>query len=258
MKTNQHKWKKTLRQEKGASLPAAVLFFALCGFGASFLLALASSGSQNFSSATLEEQKRLAVESAAAFLRDTLSAPENVVKIKEEATEDAEGKLLRHQIRYYYVGFGENDEEESWTPFTVRESILDSLIRDSYIPKENRANLHRRLAPKPKHFSLYVKAGEMNDQKELPQLKTEVSLSMNTDYGITAIVSEKQTASDREADRWERRLIVPAQVDTVTETFSKEDFLEEQPDEEEQIQITVWLTTIRWENGRIEKELLKP
>lgn len=270
MEKKTQNWRQTLRQETGASLIAALLFFALCGMGASILLALASSSRFPALANRPEEQKRLAVESAAAFLRDELSAPENTVKIKEETLTDEEGNLLTHHISYYYAGKDGTENEADWTLFSARASILDSLIRETYRSMDSAATQHNPLPPDPKYFVLSVETDGNLEQNPIPQLRTEVRLSMASDFSITAIVSDLQTASDQEENRWERRLTLPAQVDTVTETVVEEDSSEENPDAEEpdpfseeseeaalQIRTTV-LTTIHWESGIIEKELLLP
>lgn len=72
-----------MKNQDGASLMAALLFFVFCGVGASIILASASASAGKIRHLPREDQKRYAVDSAAAFLRDELQKTENIVKIKE-------------------------------------------------------------------------------------------------------------------------------------------------------------------------------
>lgn len=74
-----------MKNQDGASLMAALLFFVFCGVGASIILASASASAGKIRHLPREDQKRYAVDSAAAFLRDELQKTENIVKIKEVA-----------------------------------------------------------------------------------------------------------------------------------------------------------------------------
>lgn len=68
-------WKRVFRcmkNQDGASLMAALLFFVFCGVGASIILASASASAGKIRNLPGEDQKRYAVDSAAAFLRDEL------------------------------------------------------------------------------------------------------------------------------------------------------------------------------------------
>lgn len=182
------------KSEEGAVLLAALFFFALCGMGAT--LALASSGSflRTAKTGTQSEQKRFAVESAADFLRDELSSPDTIVKIKEEA----------EQVTFFYVGKEETEEnEEDWISFSENKAggVLDSLIRDTYRTDGKRV--------RTKEIVLSVEIPDENAEKELEQLKTYVKLSMNEAYQITAIVSTTEK-------EYKRKVILPAQIETET------------------------------------------
>lgn len=85
-------WRQVFRRMKnqdGASLMAALLFFVFCGVGASIILASASASAGKIRHLPREDQKRYAVDSAAAFLRDELQKTENIVKIKEVIVHDS-------------------------------------------------------------------------------------------------------------------------------------------------------------------------
>lgn len=104
---------------------AALLFFVFCGVGASIILASASASAGKIRHLPREDQKRYAVDSAAAFLRDELQKTENIVKIKEvivhdsrddeeddeddfTATTSAAGKtrIMRRRGKSLWNGFG--------------------------------------------------------------------------------------------------------------------------------------------------------
>lgn len=68
-----------MKNQDGASLMAALLFFVFCGVGASIILASASASAGKIRHLPGEDQKRYAVDSAAAFLRDELQKTENIV-----------------------------------------------------------------------------------------------------------------------------------------------------------------------------------
>lgn len=78
-----------MKNQDGASLMAALLFFVFCGVGASIILASASASAGKIRHLPREDQKRYAVDSAAAFLRDELQKTENIVKIKEVIVHDS-------------------------------------------------------------------------------------------------------------------------------------------------------------------------
>lgn len=186
------KKKQHRKSEEGAVLLAALFFFALCGMGAALVLASSGSFLRTAKTGTQSEQKRFAVESAAAFLRDELSSSDTIVKIKEEA----------EQVTFFYVGKEELEEnEEDWISFSENKAggILDSLIRDTYRSDGKRV--------RTKEIVLSVEMSDGNSKKELEPLKAYVKLSMNEAYQITAIVSTAE-------QEYKRKLILPAQVET--------------------------------------------
>ena len=72
-------WRQVFRRinQDRFSLMAALLFFVFCGVGASIILASASASAGKIRHLRREDQKRYAVDSAAAFLRDELQKTEN-------------------------------------------------------------------------------------------------------------------------------------------------------------------------------------
>ena len=134
-----------MKNQDGASLMAALLFFVFCGVGASIILASASASAGKIRHLPREDQKRYAVDSAAAFLRDELQKTENIVKIKEVIVEDSREDDIEDNFYCYYVGSQKNmDNEASWQKFYATDvgttgtvgAILDSLIVDIYKNKK--------------------------------------------------------------------------------------------------------------------------
>ncbi|MFR5732779.1 MAG: hypothetical protein ACLUD2_13320 [Clostridium sp.] len=68
---------------------AAILFFVLCGVGASVILAAASASAGKMQRVPETDQKRFAVESAAAFLRDEMRDSKNKITITDVKVEDS-------------------------------------------------------------------------------------------------------------------------------------------------------------------------
>ena len=268
-------WKRVfscMKNQDGASLMAALLFFVFCGVGASIILASASASAGKIRNLPGEDQKRYAVDSAAAFLRDELQKTENIVKIKEvivhDSREDDEDNFY-----CYYVGSWKNtDNEASWQKFYGTDSglsspesgnsaILDSLIVDIY-----RNNEYRKLADGDdaseeemayKDFTLSVKKdGTTGDT--IDPLKTSVRLWMADDYKIKAVISDTVTADDRKEERCEKRLELEAAHSSEHKTVTvRGDDDESDDDDSYTITTTTIITTIRWQNGTIEKELLQ-
>ena len=114
-----------LKSEEGASLAVALLFFVLCGVGASIILAAASSTAGKMGQLPAADQKRFAVESAAAFLRDELKDDKNVITVKEILVEDSRmSEPVSDQISFSLAGgSGEG-----------RNSLLESYVRANYEP----------------------------------------------------------------------------------------------------------------------------
>ena len=223
-------WKRVfscMKNQDGASLMAALLFFVFCGVGASIILASASASAGKIRNLPGEDQKRYAVDSAAVFLRDELQKTENIVKIKEVIVHDSREDEENDEDDFYcyYVGSRKNtDNEASWQKFYGTDSglsspesgnsaILDSLIVDIY-----RNNEYRKLADRDdaseeemayKDFTLSVKKDGMSGNTIDP-LKTSVRLWMTDDYKIKAVISDTVTADDRKEERCEKRLELEA------------------------------------------------
>ena len=113
---------KRLKSENGASLVAALLFFVLCGVAASMILAAASASAVKIQQVPVTDQKRFAVESGAAFLRDELSDSKTAVKITDVRVVDSREEEPDYSEEYVYTG-GETLDDDS---------ILGSCIKQVY------------------------------------------------------------------------------------------------------------------------------
>ena len=302
-----------MKNQDGASLMAALLFFVFCGVGASIILASTSASAGKIRHLPGEDQKRYAVDSAAAFLRDELQKTENIVKIKEVIVEDSREDDIEDNFYCYYVGSQKNmDNEASWQKFYATDAgttgtvgaILDSLIVDIYKNNEYGKQTERDDASEEemrtggsnrglngslggisrtsdadtvyKEFTLTVKKSGTSGNAIAP-LKTNVRLWMADNYKITAVISDTLTAEDKKEERCERRL----ELEALTSIQSWEDIVsgnEGDPDDSGEtglaaagtedgdsggegdsytITTTTIITTIHWQNGTIEKELLQ-
>ena len=275
-------WKRVFRcmkNQDGASLMAALLFFVFCGVGASIILASASASAGKIRNLPGEDQKRYAVDSAAVFLRDELQKTENIVKIKEVIVHDSREDEENDEDDFYcyYVGSRKNtDNEASWQKFYGTDSVLsspesgNSAILDSLIVDIYRNNEYRKLADGDdaseeemayKDFTLSVKKdGTSGDT--IDPLKTSVRLWMADDYKIKAVISDTVTADDRKEERCEKRLELEAAHSSESEMVTVEvkvkgDDGDSDDDDSYTITTTTIITTIRWQNGTIEKELLQ-
>ena len=299
-----------MKNQDGASLMAALLFFVFCGVGASIILASASASAGKIRHLPREDQKRYAVDSAAAFLRDELQKTENIVKIKEVIVEDSREDDIEDNFYCYYVGSQKNmDNEASWQKFYATDvgttgtvgAILDSLIVDIY---KNKKQTERDDASEEemrtggsnrglngsldgisrtsdadtvyKEFTLTVKKSGTSGNAIAP-LKTNVRLWMADNYKITAVISDTLTSEDKKEERCERRLELEALASTqrwkniVSGNEGDPDDSGETglaaagteggdsggEDDSYTITTTTIITTIRWQNGTIEKELLQ-
>lgn len=303
-----------VNNQDGASLMAALLFFVLCSVGASILLASTTASAGKIRQLPDEDQKRYAVDSAAAFLRDELLKTENIVKIREVIVEDSRDDDVKDDFACYYVGSSKNlDNESSWNKFYDSSSsdttwtsgtsgaILDSMIVDIYENNEYRKQsddssdseddsengttgiADSGLAESSKSGSSYSKGKRYKDftlsvkksgtgKDSIEPLKTNVRLYMADNYKITAVVSDTVTAPDMEEERSERRLQLEA-LTSKNQTVSVEVFDDDDEDSKDgsdsdgtdtddgdesyTITTTTILTTIKWQNGTIEKELLE-
>ena len=219
-----------LKSEEGASLAAALLFFVLCGVGASVLPAA--------------DQKRFAVESAAAFLRDELKDDKNVITVKEILVEDSRmSEPVSDQISFSLAGgSGEG-----------RNSLLESYVRANYEPLGD-------AVPggdgSEKDLSVSLNSGSGAGQEDLKKLKADIHVSMSSDYGITAVISDAETDTDHPEDLCRRKLTVPSKVQTDTDVSVEHNETKDADGnviEEWTITTTTQTTTIRWERGTIEE-----
>ena len=215
------------------------------------------------------------MDSAAAFLRDELQKTENIVKIKEVIVHDSRDDEEDDEDDFYcyYVGSRKNtDNEATWQKFygtdsglssaeSANSAVLDSLIVDIY-----RNNEYRKLADGEnaseeeiayKDFTLSVKKAGTSGNTIGP-LKTSVRLWMTDDYKIKAVISDTVTADDKKEERCEKRLELEAAHSSESETVTVAgDDGDSDDDDSYTITTTTIITTIRWQNGTIEKELLE-
>ena len=108
-----------------------------------------------------------------------------------------------------------------------------------------------------KDFTLSVKKdGTTGDT--IDPLKTSVRLWMADDYKIKAVISDTVTADDRKEERCEKRLELEGAHSSEHKTVTvRGDDDESDDDDSYTITTTTIITTIRWQNGTIEKELLQ-
>ena len=233
-----------LKSEEGASLAAALLFFVLCGVGASIILAAASSTAGKMGQLPAADQKRFAVESAAAFLRDELKDDKNVITVKEILVEDSRmSEPVSDQISFSLAGgSGEG-----------RNSLLESYVRANYEPLGD-------AVPggdgSEKDLSVSLNSGSGAGQEDLKKLKADIHVSMSSDYGITAVISDAETDTDHPEDLCRRKLTVPSKVQTDTDVSVEHNETKDADGnviEEWTITTTTQTTTIRWERGTIEE-----
>lgn len=249
-----------LGNESGASLVAAILFFVLCGVGASVILAAASASAGKMKKVPEADQKRFAVESAAGFLRDELKDEKTVVKIRDVKTVDSrESEPDYGPIEYSYDG------GNTWSKDPT-ESILSSWIEKRYVSlqqeDESREKTSRDMIRTPDTtFTISVSQsksqGTMTTREEVPQLQASTSLSMDENYKITAILSDTQTTDQNDPDRCERKFTAAAHkledVEVEVEEGTEGGENEGEEPEEYTIETTTRITTIWWDRGIIEK-----
>lgn len=250
----------TLKKEDGASLVAAILFFVLCGVGASVILASASASAGKMQQVPAADQKRFAVESTAAFLRDELTRAENIVKIKEVMIEWSNSGEIEDTLDYYYVGQEKKENQESsWVRFSDTDpSVLDNMIRYFDNPLTDRENASGAGDKMDQETTIPVSVEQSEGTETVPvtALETSVQLSMDADYRITAVLSDAATDADHPEDLCQRKLTVPAQVQEDVDVEVEE---HEETDDEGNVTdswtktTTTRRTTIRWERGTIEK-----
>lgn len=253
-----------LKNEDGASLVAAILFFVLCGVGASVILAASSASAGKMQQVPAADQKRFAVESAAAFLRDELADQASIVKIKEVMVDDSREEEIQDDIDWYYVGPKKNLQNEStWQPFGTggSESLLDSMIQELYVPMTENEDAESNAVKNSseKLVTLTVQRNsEGSSSGSLEALSSSAKFSMDEDYQITVLLTDLQTDEEHPEDRCERKLTVPAKIqeDVDVQVETGEDTDEEgNVTNEWEITTITRLTTIRWERGTIEKTI---
>lgn len=102
-----------------------------------------------------------------------------------------------------------------------------------------------------KDFTLSVKK-DGTSGNTIDPLKTSVRLWMTNDYKIKAVISDTVTADDRKEERCEKRLELEA-----AHSSERKKVTVSGDDDSYTITTTTIITTIRWQNGTIEKELLQ-
>ena len=248
---------KRLKSENGASLVAALLFFVLCGVAASMILAAASASAGKMQQVPVTDQKRFAVESGAAFLRDELSDSKTAVKITDVRVVDSREEEPDYSEEYVYTG-GETLDDDSILGSCIKQ-VYTSLAEEdgqngSFSEQEGNAQNGSSPETAEQDFTFSVQLtqtdGTQTSIKDLDQLQTAAHLT------ITVDISDTQTGDDHPENRCERKLTVAAKVHV--------DEMEEEEEHEETnengdvisewtITTTTRITQIYWERGMIEK-----
>ena len=254
---------KRLKSENGASLVAALLFFVLCGVAASMILAAASASAVKIQQVPVTDQKRFAVESGAAFLRDELSDSKTAVKITDVRVVDSREEEPDYSEEYVYTG-GETLDDDSILGSCIKQVYTSLAEEDGQNGSffEQVGNAQNGLSPETaeQEFTFSVQLtqtdGTQTNIKDLDQLQTAAHLTMDPQYNITVDISDTQTGDDHPENRCERKLTVAAKVHV--------DEMEEEEEHEETnengdvtsewtITTTTRITQIYWERGMIEK-----
>lgn len=236
-----------LGSETGASLVAALLFFVLCGVGASVILAAASASAGKMQRLPETDQKRFAVESAAAFLRDEMRDSQNKITITDVKVEDSrDNKSTAYPTLTYLY----SDK----TALDPARNMIDACVVELYRTLQQDEENAPQQENAEKNFLMSVR--KKGSTQYYDQLEARVKLTMDSDYRITAILSDTQTDDTRKEDRCERKLTIPAKTET-EETVEEKDYERTGPDgdveEEWTITTTTRVTTICWERGLIER-----
>lgn len=231
-----------LKREDGASLAAALLFFVLCGVGASIILAAASASSGKMEQVPAADQKRFAVESAAAFLRDEFQDRKNTVTVTEVLVEDSRREdPISDSVSFSIAGGSAGSGN----------SLLESYVRANYEPL---GNTSVGGDPSDRDLVLTVSQGNGTSQTGLEPLTAAVHISMDGGYRITAEISDTRTDADHPEDLCRRKLTVPAKVNTDTDVsveYEKTLDADGKVIDEWTITTTTQTTTIHWERGTI-------
>ena len=243
----------TIQNETGASLIAAILFFVLCGVGASVILAASSASAGKMQKVPAADQKRFAVESAAAFLRDELKDTKNTIRITDVKVVDSRKNQPQYDppVEYVYT---------SGTSLSDN-NVLDSCVKQMYRSMEEEdKNASQKEETDHQTFLMSVQGelpkGTGTKNVDLDQLQAQVDLVMDSSYNITAVITDCQTPEDHAEDRCERKLTVSAKTQ-VDESEDVEEYEEtdENGDVTKEWTITTItrVTTIYWERGNIQR-----
>ena len=246
-RTRKRRVRAMLGNESGASLVAAILFFVLCGVGASVILAAASASAGKMKKVPEADQKRFAVESAAGFLRDELKDSRNTIKITEKKEKDSREETPDYEEPVYTYSNG--------TALDDTKNILDSCVEQIYysFSEEDDPNTEPCESAQ-KEFLLSVQKQSGTDTLHYDQLETKVDFVIDSDYKITAVISDTQTDDAHQEDRCERVLTVPSKVQVDEDVDVKEyEETDENGDvtDEWTVTTTTRTTTIYWERGTI-------
>lgn len=240
-----------LGNETGASLVAAILFFVLCGVGASVILAASSASAGKMRQVPKADQKRFAVESAATFLRDEMKDGKNKITITDVMVKDSRKSTPTynpdtHGDPVYRYADG--------TDLNSTQNMVDACVMDLYHTLKQETEGGDQKETSEQKFLMSVR--KKSSTQYYDQLETQVDLVMDSDYNITAILSDTQTDDSHREDRCERKLTIPAKVDA-EETVDEDDYekTDSNGDVEEEWTITTMtrITTIYWERGVIER-----
>lgn len=218
---------------------AAILFFVLCGLGASVILAAASSTSGKMEQVPAADQKRFAVESAASFLRDELADAGNAITVTETYVEDSREPKAKDTVNFTKTG------DKALT------AMLESYVQALYEPMGNAVTGGDA---SDRDLSMKVNVSKGTRSEEVTSLATKVHFSMTSDYKITAVISDAVTDEAHPEDLCSRTLTIPANKKTET-SVSVENHVEKDANgnitDEWTITTTIITTTISWQRGTI-------
>ena len=241
----------SVQNETGASLIAAILFFVLCGVGASVILAASSASAGKMQQVPAADQKRFAVESAAAFMRDELKDTKNTIRITDVKVVDSRKSQPQYDppVEYVYSsGTSLNDG-----------NVLDFCVKQMYRSMEDEdRNAPQKTETDHQTFLMSVQTeipkGTGTKTVDLDQLQAQVDFVMDSNYNITAVIADCQTPEDHPEDRCERKLTVLAKIQVdASEDVEEYEETDENGDvtKEWTITTTTRRTTIYWERGNI-------
>ena len=162
-----------LGSETGASLLAAILFFVLCGVGASVILAAASASAGKMQRLPETDQKRFAVESAATFLRDEMRDSKNKITITDVKVEDSrENKPTAYPTLTYLY----SDK----TALDPARNMIDACVVELYRTLQQDEENAPQQEKAEKDFLMSVR--KKGSTQYYDQLETRVKLTMDSGY----------------------------------------------------------------------------